>query len=130
MPAQTWYGVPSVLDDGTIAALKEALFGSMREEIERFWQEKSNSQNVDPSGDVRGWMFRCEEFFTIEQTADEDAILKRFGLAYDDPLAEIKKLKQTGSVQQHIDAYDRLLCRVELQDKQEIFFSLLVYKVK
>ncbi|GJW13110.1 retrotransposable element Tf2 [Tanacetum coccineum] len=189
MSAQTRSGMPPLLDNGTIAALKDALFGLMREEMERFWQEKSNSQNVDPNGgvmlrqnngeqrtmqfsrlakvefpkfdgaDVRGWMFRCEEFFAIEQTADEgkiglisihlydialmwhrqyvrfmgntltwqmyrDVILKRFGLAYDGPLAEIKKLKQTGSVQQHIDAYDRLLCRVELQDEQAMSFFI------
>nr|GEV13535.1 gypsy/Ty3 retroelement polyprotein [Tanacetum cinerariifolium] len=94
MPAQTRYGMPSLLDDGTITALKEALFGSIREDMERFLQEKSNSQNVDPSG------------------------------AYDDPLAKIKKLKQTGGLQQYIDAYDRLLCRVELQDEQEMSFSI------
>ncbi|GJS29298.1 gypsy/ty3 retroelement polyprotein [Tanacetum coccineum] len=53
-----------------------------------------------------------------------DAILKRFGLAYDDPLAEIKKLKQTGSVHQYIDAYDRLLCRAELQDEHAMSFFI------
>nr|GEW53598.1 hypothetical protein [Tanacetum cinerariifolium] len=75
MPAQTRYGMPSLLDDGTITALKEALFGSIREDMERFWQEKSNSQNVDPSGG-------------------------------------------------YIDTYDRFLCKVELQDKQEMSFSI------
>ncbi|GKB90530.1 putative mitochondrial protein [Tanacetum coccineum] len=53
-----------------------------------------------------------------------DAILQRFRLAYDDPLAEIKKLKQTGSVQQYINAYERLLCRVELQDQQSMSFFI------
>ena len=36
------------------------------------------------------------------------AILKRFGKEYDDPLGEIKKLRQVGSVQSYIDAYDTL----------------------
>ncbi|GKF93965.1 hypothetical protein Tco_0283665 [Tanacetum coccineum] len=73
----------------------------MREEMEKFWQAKTNSQNENLNGgvmprqnngdqrtmlfsrlakveflkfggdDVRGWMFRCEQIFTIEQTADE-----------------------------------------------------------
>ncbi|GKB19422.1 reverse transcriptase [Tanacetum coccineum] len=33
----------------------------------------------------------------------------RFGIAYDDPLGEIKKLRQTGSVQDYIDAFDKLM---------------------
>ncbi|GKA55268.1 gypsy/ty3 retroelement polyprotein [Tanacetum coccineum] len=189
MPAQTRSGISPVLEDSNMTAMRESLLVSMREEMERFWQAKSNSQNENSNGgmmqrqnngdqrtmqfsrlakvefpkfggeDVRGWMFRCEQFFAIEQTADEgkislisihlydialmwhrqyvrfmgntltwpmyrDAILKRFGLAYDDPLAEIKKLKQTGSVQQYIDAYDKLLCRVELQDEQAMSFFI------
>ncbi|GKC26260.1 gypsy/ty3 retroelement polyprotein [Tanacetum coccineum] len=61
---------------------------------------------------------------TITWPMYREAILKRFGLAYDDPLAEIKKLKQTGSVQQYIDAYDRLLCKVKLQDEQAMSFFI------
>lgn len=47
-----------------------------------------------------------------------EAILKRFGVAYDDPMAEIMKLRHTGTIQEYIDAYDQLLCRVELPDEQ------------
>ena len=53
-----------------------------------------------------------------------DAILKRFGSVYDDPLSEIKKLKQSGTVQEYIDAYDRLLCRVDLPDDQSMSFFM------
>ncbi|GKA83072.1 gypsy/ty3 retroelement polyprotein [Tanacetum coccineum] len=152
MPAQTRSGMPPVLEDSTMAAIREALLVQFSR-LAKVEFLKFSGENV------RGWMFRCEEFFAIEQTADEgkislisihlydialmrhrqyvrfmgntltwpmyrDAILKRFGLAYDDPLAEIKNLKQTGSVQQYIDAYDRLLCRVELQDEQAMSFFI------
>ncbi|GJT76662.1 hypothetical protein Tco_1043387 [Tanacetum coccineum] len=103
MPAQTRSGISLVLEDSNMTAMRESLLVSMRDEMERFWQAKSNSQNENSNG---------------------DAILKRFSLAYDDPLAEIKKLKQTGSVQQYIDAYDKLLCRVKLQDKQAMSFFI------
>ncbi|GJZ05359.1 retrotransposon-related protein [Tanacetum coccineum] len=162
MPAQIRSGISPMLEDSNMTTMRESFLVSMREEMERFWQAKLNSQNENSNGgmmqrqnngdqrtmqfsrlakveflkfggeDIRGWMFRCEQFFTIEQTADEgkislisihlydialvwhrkyvrfmgntftwpmyrDAILKRFGLAYDDPLAKIKKLKQTGN---------------------------------
>nr|GEW75641.1 reverse transcriptase [Tanacetum cinerariifolium] len=53
------------------------------------------------------------------------AILQRFSLAYDDPLAEIKKIKHVKSVQEYNDEYDKLLCRVELSEKQSIIFFLV-----
>ncbi|PWA55521.1 hypothetical protein CTI12_AA426720 [Artemisia annua] len=80
--------------------------------------------------DVRGWLFKCEQFFRVDNIQDDnkvnlvsihlsdlalmwhrqfvrhlgedvpwnvyrEAILKRFGSVYDDPLGEIKKLKQS-----------------------------------
>ena len=108
-------------------------------------------------------MFRCEQFFKVDNVPDEskvnlisihlydvalmwhrniirligenvtwsvyrEAILARFGRIYEDPLAEIKKLKQNGSVQQYIDEYDKLLCRVQLSDDQAMsFFSAGLY---
>ena len=54
-----------------------------------------------------------------------EASLARFVVTYDDPLADIKKLKQTCIVQQYIDAYDRLLCRAQLGEEQSMsFFSV------
>ncbi|GKB83565.1 hypothetical protein Tco_0950460 [Tanacetum coccineum] len=164
MPSQTMSNTNThVLEDSVIAALRDSLMVSMREEMDRLRAELRNNvgetnigtmvrpnnkgQSVMPfsrvtkveflkfSGEyVRGWMFRCEQFFTIDNTTDEgkinlisihlydialmwhrqfmrlmrdivtwpmyrEAILQRFGLAYDDPLAEIKKLSQTGSIQ-------------------------------
>ncbi|GKF93223.1 gypsy/ty3 retroelement polyprotein [Tanacetum coccineum] len=109
--------------------------------------------------DVRGWLFKCEQFFKVDGVAEDQkvnlisihlhdialmwhrqfvrlmgdnvpwgayrqAILQRFGLAYDDPLAEIKKVKHVKTVQEYIDEYDKLLCRVELSEEQSISFFL------
>nr|GEY83971.1 hypothetical protein [Tanacetum cinerariifolium] len=53
-----------------------------------------------------------------------EAILQRFGIAYDDPLGEVKKLKQTGSVQDYIDAFDKLLYRIDLSMEQSMSFFM------
>ena len=109
--------------------------------------------------DVRNWLFKCEQFFRVDNIHDNqkvnlvsihlsdlalmwhrqvvrhlgedvswamyrETILKRFGSVYDDPLSEIKKLKQIGTVQDYIDAYDRLLCRVDLPDDQSMSFFM------
>ncbi|GJV63482.1 putative mitochondrial protein [Tanacetum coccineum] len=53
-----------------------------------------------------------------------DAILQRFGIAYDDPFGEIKKLRLIGSVQDYVDAFDKLLCRIELPMEQTMSFFM------
>ena len=85
-------------------------------------------------GDVKGWIFRCRQFFRIDNVPEEmkvemtsmhvydrallwheqfikrfgegspwnlyeQEVLKRFGAAYEDPMVELKNLKQVGSVQ-------------------------------
>nr|GEW96766.1 hypothetical protein [Tanacetum cinerariifolium] len=57
-------------------------------------------------------------------TVYRNAILKRYDKLYDDPLEELKKLKQTTHVQEYIDAFDRLLCRIDLNERQCISFFL------
>nr|GEV02797.1 retrotransposable element Tf2 [Tanacetum cinerariifolium] len=109
--------------------------------------------------DVRGWLFKCEQFFKVDNIADNykvnlvsihlfdlalmwhikfvrfmrkdvnrgayrAAILKRFDTVYDDHLGELKKLKQTDHVQEYIDAFDRLTCRIDLAEFQCISFFL------
>nr|GEZ34527.1 hypothetical protein [Tanacetum cinerariifolium] len=109
--------------------------------------------------DVRGWSFRCEQFFKLDNVPDEnkvnliyinlydlalmwhrkfvgfmgdqmawplyrEAILQKFGIAYDDLLGEVKKLKQTGSVQDYIDAFDKLLYRIDLFIEQSMSFFM------
>nr|GEU69387.1 hypothetical protein [Tanacetum cinerariifolium] len=56
--------------------------------------------------DVRGWLFKCEQFFKVDGVADD------------------QKIKQVKSVKDYIDEYDKLLCRVELSEEQSISFFL------
>ncbi|XP_071718914.1 uncharacterized protein [Rutidosis leptorrhynchoides] len=52
------------------------------------------------------------------------ANLKRFGSSVEDPMAELKNLKQTGSVQLYQDALEELLNKVEISEKQAISMFL------
>ena len=46
------------------------------------------------------------------------ALHKRFGLpAYEDPMADIKKLKQTGTLQEYLREFDLLLNKAQLTKK-------------
>nr|GEX87241.1 reverse transcriptase [Tanacetum cinerariifolium] len=46
----------------------------------------------------------------------EVEVVKRFGVLYDDPIMELMKLKQTGSVQTYQEAFEALLNRVDLPE--------------
>nr|GEW46137.1 retrotransposon-related protein [Tanacetum cinerariifolium] len=46
----------------------------------------------------------------------EVEVVKRFGILYDDPIVELKNLKQTGSVQTYQEAFEALLNRVDLPE--------------
>ena len=49
------------------------------------------------------------------------AIKARLGvLAYDDPMAEIKKLKQTGTLREYFMAFDSLLDKAQLSEEQAL----------
>ena len=50
-----------------------------------------------------------------------EAMKARFGvLAYDDPMAEMKKLKQTGSFQEYLKAFEFLMDRAQLNEDQAL----------
>ncbi|GKB76333.1 retrotransposon-related protein [Tanacetum coccineum] len=108
------------------------------------------------SGDgVKGWIFRCQQFFKVDEVAEdqkvrlvsihlfdkvlvwhrqfvkihgetvewslyESEILKRFGACYEDPMEELKNLKQDGSVANYQDQFEVLLGNVELSDQYAI----------
>ncbi|GJV76968.1 retrotransposon-related protein [Tanacetum coccineum] len=109
--------------------------------------------------DVRGWLYKCEQFFEIDQVSDshkvqlasihlydtaslwhrqfvklmgenaswnsfKEAILLRFGSAYDDPMAEIKNLRQVGNIEEYQNAFDKLNSRVDLPEEQQISFYI------
>nr|GEW49337.1 hypothetical protein [Tanacetum cinerariifolium] len=105
--------------------------------------------------DVKGWLFRVQQFFVIDQVREdqktrlvsmhlfdkalnwhlqfvkrfrenvpwnvyEAEILSRFGEVYDDPLVELKFLKQTGDVQSYKDKFEMLLNKVDLSESQAV----------
>ena len=51
----------------------------------------------------------------------KEAIRSRFGiLAYHDPMAEMKKLKQTGTLQEYLMAFDALMDKAQLSEEQAL----------
>ncbi|GKF41998.1 hypothetical protein Tco_0125340, partial [Tanacetum coccineum] len=81
--------------------------------------------------DVKDWVYRCKQFFKVDGVPDGrkiqlasmhmfDAalveVVKRFGVLYDDPIVELKNLKQTGSVQHYQEAFEALLNKVDLPE--------------
>ncbi|GJS22453.1 immune-associated nucleotide-binding protein 9 [Tanacetum coccineum] len=74
--------------------------------------------------DVRGWLFKCEQFFKMDNIAEDCKGVKRFDTVYDDPLGELKKLKQITRVQEYIDVFDKLMCTVDLDEFKCISFFL------
>ncbi|KAG8362966.1 hypothetical protein BUALT_BualtUnG0018600 [Buddleja alternifolia] len=129
--------------------------------------------------DLRGWIFKCEQFFEVDETLFDAkvrlaavhlegkalqwhqvymksrltreipswevyvrALYDRFGaLLYEDPMAELMNLKQTGSVKDYLDRFDELLNNVELSEtyaiscflaglKNEIAIQVRMFKPK
>ncbi|GJS57682.1 hypothetical protein Tco_0652466 [Tanacetum coccineum] len=75
---------------------------------------------------VRGWVFRCEQFFNLDQATDEEkevykqAVLARFGNVFNDPMYELKNLKYETSTKEYEDPFDDLLSRVEINEDHVI----------
>lgn len=105
--------------------------------------------------DVKGWIYRCQQFFKVDEISDdkkvhlasihlfdkalvwhqqflklhgddvawevyEAAILQRFGLAYEDPMAELKNLKQDGTVQAYQEQFELLPSKVDIAETHAI----------
>ncbi|GKB36707.1 hypothetical protein Tco_0881649 [Tanacetum coccineum] len=115
-------------------SLRQSIATLMREEMEKLMAQMRNAAMeaiasgsgamVRPQAEgQRGMQYHRVTKIEFPRFEGEDvrglqAILQRFGLAYDDSLAEIKKVKHVKSVQEYIDEYDKLLCRVELSEEQ------------
>jgi len=107
--------------------------------------------------DLRSWLFRIEQFFSIDNISMEErigiaslqfdgevvqwhlsfmkyrqylqpptwseyvmALVERFGADYDDPMEEIKKVRQTGAVKDYQAIFERNLTRVNLSQENAI----------
>ncbi|GKC74058.1 hypothetical protein Tco_1119941 [Tanacetum coccineum] len=79
--------------------------------------------------DVQGWLYRVNMFFTMDRIQEdaqklingnnvtwiqyEAAIKERFDPVNEDPMVELKNLKQVGSVQAYQDSFEVLLNKVD-----------------
>nr|GEW40745.1 retrotransposable element Tf2 [Tanacetum cinerariifolium] len=72
--------------------------------------------------DVKGWIFRCEQFFSIDEILENQ---KRFGTVYDDPISEIRKVKYQTNAKEYQDAFDTLLSRVDISEEHAVSFILV-----
>nr|GEW55164.1 hypothetical protein [Tanacetum cinerariifolium] len=71
--------------------------------------------------DVKGWIFRCEQFLSIDEILENQ---KRFGTVFDDPLSEIRKVKYQTNAKEYQDAFDTLLSRVDISEEHAVSFYL------
>ncbi|XP_071712436.1 uncharacterized protein [Rutidosis leptorrhynchoides] len=60
----------------------------------------------------------------VDWTVYEEAVLKRFGTTVEDPLSELKNLRQIGSVDAYFDEFERLLNKIEVSEKHAISLFL------
>nr|GEZ08286.1 hypothetical protein [Tanacetum cinerariifolium] len=70
--------------------------------------------------DVRGWLYKCEQFFEIDHVSDphKEAIMQRFGSPYDDPMGDIKNLRHTAKSSFNTPYPKRQLTQKEFQDRR------------
>ncbi|GJW18248.1 hypothetical protein Tco_0025684 [Tanacetum coccineum] len=83
--------------------------------------------------DVKGWLFRCQQFFKVDNVSDEEKVKlasihlfdkslawhKQFEKINED-LKEIKNLSQDGTVLDYQDKFEALVSRAELIESQDI----------
>ncbi|XP_071728214.1 uncharacterized protein [Rutidosis leptorrhynchoides] len=89
--------------------------------------------------DVRGWIYRCNQFFTVDRVEDDDKVriasihMYKKALNWhqqytrihvEDPLAELKHLRQTGTVEAYYDEFEQLLNKVDISVQQAISLFL------
>ncbi|GJT35645.1 hypothetical protein Tco_0926064 [Tanacetum coccineum] len=76
--------------------------------------------------DVKGWIFRCEQFFDIDDIPEHQkkGILQRFGTVFDDPISEMRKIKYQSNAKDYQDAFDTLLSRVDVREEHVVSFYL------
>ncbi|GJW73991.1 hypothetical protein Tco_0133361 [Tanacetum coccineum] len=67
--------------------------------------------------DVKGWMYRCKQFFKIDGIEEERKVELASMHILGRPIVDLKNLKQEGSVH---EAFETLLNRVELNEAYDV----------
>ncbi|GJS31051.1 hypothetical protein Tco_0491671 [Tanacetum coccineum] len=123
-------------DTRTIASTSNNENGSINErlryveetlaQITRAMQEMVIINQGLNGDDVKGWIFRCEQFFSIDEIPEnqKNGILQRFGTVFDDPVSEIRKIKYQSSVKEYQDAFDTQLSSVDVSEEHAVSFYL------
>ncbi|GKA00857.1 hypothetical protein Tco_0673522 [Tanacetum coccineum] len=76
--------------------------------------------------DVRGWLYKCEQFFVIDNVSDPHM---RFANAYNDTMAKMKKVRYVGTIEEYQNAFDKLISKVDLLVDQQISFHINVLQI-
>nr|GEX02953.1 hypothetical protein [Tanacetum cinerariifolium] len=80
--------------------------------------------------DVRGWAFRCDQFFIIYNTPNKEkevyknAIIQRFGSIFEDPIFALRNDTYEKNAREYQDLFDTLLCRVTISQEHGISLYL------
>ncbi|GJU46257.1 retrotransposable element Tf2 [Tanacetum coccineum] len=109
--------------------------------------------------DVKGWIYRCNQFFQLDNVADNqkvkiasihlhdkaldwhrnferrnglevtwerysEEVLQRFGPIVEDPMADLKNLRQTSTIKVYQDEFDALLSKVDITESQAVSMFL------
>nr|GEZ42717.1 integrase, catalytic core [Tanacetum cinerariifolium] len=83
--------------------------------------------------DVKGWMYKCEQFFKFMRLLGSDvvpwsvyrgAIMQRFGNSFNDPLGELKNCKFENSIEDYHNSFDKLLSKVDIREDRAISFYM------
>ncbi|GJX46586.1 hypothetical protein Tco_0271776 [Tanacetum coccineum] len=78
--------------------------------------------------DVKGWIFRCEQFFSIDEVLENQKVklisVHLFDTVFDDPISEIRKIKYHTNAKEYQDAFDTLLSRVDISEEHVVRFYL------
>ncbi|GKC72762.1 transposon ty3-I gag-pol polyprotein [Tanacetum coccineum] len=95
--------------------------------VERIRQELV-VQRPESREDVKGWLFKCEQFFKVDNIAEESKAnlvsIHLFDLALMWHRQFVKFMGDDVAWDDYIDAFDRWLCRNNLDDDQCISFLL------
>nr|CAN62821.1 hypothetical protein VITISV_013041 [Vitis vinifera] len=111
---------------------------------ERRWENQlGHSTKVDfpkfNGGGLDGWLLRVEYFLKVDRTPPEArvrlAALHLEGKAiqwhsgfgqhvFDDPIADLRNLRQTGSLQSYMDEFDELYPRADIKESHALSFFL------